>query len=136
MTDSKQKAKLELSKVIRNLRGEAAKDMIDPPANLTDPSKAPELTIGALISQGLLVGTQEEDMKKSLAHFQLAGKIDNALKKDGLLEVDEGDISQIEEAYARIRIPMFRAPLYAGSVLAELNRCKLEIMRKNQPPPS
>lgn len=131
-----EKVKLDLSKVITNLRGEPAKDMIDPPANLTDPSKAPNLTVGGLISQGLMIGIQDEDLKNALKYFQLAGEIQNALVKDGFLLVDEGKISQIEEAFGKIRIPSFKSPMYAGAVVSELNRCKLEIMRKNQPPPS
>lgn len=127
-------ATLEVSKKIMNLRGEPAKDMIDPPANITDPKQAPDLTIGSLIAQGLLIGTQEDDMKKALAHFQLADEIQKALNTGGKMEVNEGKISQIEEAYGRIRIPMFKAPLYAGSVLQELNRCKVDILRKNQKP--
>ena len=127
------KVHLQLDKVVYNLRGEAAKDMIDALPN-ADPAKAPDLTIGSLIANGLMIGTDEDSIKQALKHFQLSKEIHDAEVKEGFIEVDDAKISQIEEAYGRIKHPMFKAALYAGSVLEELNRCKIEILRSKQQP--
>ena len=127
------KVKLQLNKVVYNLKGEAAKDMIDANPG-DDPTKAKDLTIGSLIANGLMIGTDEDSNKQALKHFQLSKELHNAELKEGFLEVDDAKISQIEEAYGRIKHPMFKAALYAGSVLEELNRCKVEILRSKQQP--
>ncbi len=48
----------------------------------------------------------------------------------GKLEVTEGDISQIEQAWQKVKSPQFTMVLYSGTVQNALDEAKLELLRK------
>jgi len=123
---------VDFSKVVKNIRGEAVKDMIDQPANIT-PDIAPDLTLGSLFANGLTIGIQRATPKEALKYLRMAQKIEIALRdKKGIIEMDEGEISQLEEALAKIAHPLFSVTLYAGSMQEMIETAKLEILAKQK----
>ena len=63
--------------------------------------------------------------------FRVASLIQKAMQTNqGKLEVTEGDISQIEQAWQKVKSPQFTMVLYSGTVQNALDEAKLELLRK------
>lgn len=123
---------LDFSKIIRNFKGEPAKDMIDQLPG-TDPKTCPDLTMGSLFSNALMLGVNGVTPKEGHKMYQLAHEIDLACKSaEGLMEVDEGKLSQLEEAFTKVNSPIFTIPYYSGAVQDMINKAKVELLAKQK----
>lgn len=130
MNEEKPKTILDFTQVIRDMKGEAQKDLINVDEG-TIAAKQPDLTVGSLMTNGLTLGAGGMRPADAVKLFRVAKLIQNAINaKAGKLEVTEGDISQIEQAWQKVTGNPFTLVLYSGFVQNMLDEAKLELMRK------
>jgi len=129
MTDT---VTIDLNETIKNAKGEAVKDMIDQPADVTRDS-APDLTVGSLLSNALMVGITNVDKKNAEKYFRLAGEIVQCIKNDDGKYVQTRDqLNELEQAWGKVNSPSFAIPMYAGAIqnLIEDKKTDLRIKEK------
>lgn len=127
-------ARLDLNVIVKSFSGEPVKDMLE--AKSTDtPDKAPDLTIGSLLGNGLLIGLKDIDKKQTVKVFAFTGKLQNALKNnEGIYEIEEDEINFVEEMWAKIQHPTFNVAMNSGAVLTALHNARKEILKKEDTP--
>jgi len=123
---------IDLNETIKNAKGEPVKDMIDQPVEITR-ENAPDLTVGSLLSNALMVGISNTDKKNAEKYFRLAGEIDQCIKNDdGKLVRTRDELNDLDQAWGKVNSPAFAIPMYAGAVqsLLEDNKADMRIKEK------
>lgn len=130
----KPKITFDLSQVIKNVKGEIVKDMIDPGAGITE-ANAPNLTLGSILANAFSIGVGGLRPKEAGEFLNFAYRFQDALaNKQGKIELDDAEIARIEEMYGKVSVPLFTMALYAGNVSMALNKAKMELLRKSNKP--
>jgi len=123
---------IDLTETIKNARGEAVKDMIDQPIDVTR-ENAPDLTIGSLLSNALMVGISNVDKKNAEKYFRLAGEITQCIENDeGKLSRTRDELNDLEQAWGKVNSPAFSTVMYAGAVQNIIEDKKADLRNKEK----
>lgn len=125
-------AKINLNQLVRGIGGKPTRDLLDLMAPTEDDIKAADdLNLGRLMSWIFLEGIPSDNIKDVKKVIDWSDKIESAMK-DGKLEVDEGDISQIEELLGKVKNPAMQVGRNIGSVVRALVEAKEKILLEKQ----
>jgi len=117
---------LDLTQLIKNVRGEAVKDMIDPPLNTTR-ENAPDLTYGSLIANAIMIGIASPNKKDAEKYFRMAGVIEKAVESDGKLEYNRNQLNELEQAWGKVTQSAFQTPMYSGAIQCMIEDAKTDL---------
>ena len=123
---------IDLNETIKNARGEPVKDMIDQPMTVTRDT-APDLTVGSLLSNALMVGITNIDKKNAEKYFRLAGEITQCMENDvGKLTRTRDELNDLEQAWSKVNSPAFSTVMYAGAVQNMIEDKKADLRNKEK----